>query len=72
MSWNVYHCADQSCVVTCMHVDIGGGERNVTESLLHVLVPLSHELVEVWHLFCVVYSGGWSSLVQILHAVDPS
>ena len=55
-----------------MHINFRSWERNVPQSLLHLLGPLLHQIVDVWHLLGVVYGGRWASFMQVLHAVDPA
>jgi len=64
---DIDHGADQSCVVGDVHVDLGAWERNLSESLLHLRIPLLHERVKLRHVLRVIDSGWGSALVQVLH-----
>jgi len=64
---DIDHGADQSCVVGDVHVDLRAWERNLSESLLHLRIPLLHERVKLRHVLRVIDSGWGSALVQVLH-----
>lgn len=68
---NVKHWKDDTCITVGVHIYIRPRELHFFQSLLHFGIHLGHQLVEVWHLLRVVYRWRRSSLVQILHAIDP-
>ena len=68
----INHGTHKSRVISGVHVDLGTWERNVFESLFHLLGPLLHQIVYIWHLFSVVDSGRGPCLMQILHAIYPA
>ena len=71
MHGDVKHCANQTSVVCCVHIDLWSRERQLTHCILHLRMELGHQVVEVGHLFCVV--DGWRrpSLVQVLYVIYP-
>lgn len=72
MTWNIDHRTYQSRVIWRVHIYLWTREGNFSESLLHFRAPFLHKIVNVWHLFCIIYSRGWSCLVKILYAIDPT
>lgn len=69
---DVHHRTDKACIVCGVHIDFGARERDVLEGLFHILGPFLHQVVDVRHLFSVVDCGRRTSLVKVLHAVDPA
>jgi hypothetical protein len=56
----VHHRTDQTRVVGNVHVDLWAWERNLPQSLLHLWIPLFHELIELRHVLRVVDCWGRS------------
>lgn len=69
---NVKHGENYPSIIAWMHIDFSTWEVSVLQGFLHLRIQLRHEGVEIRHLFSVIYSGRWPSLVKILDRVDPS
>lgn len=69
---NVKHGENYPSIIAWMHIDFSTWEVSVLQGFLHLRIQLRHEGVEIRHLFSVIYSWRWPSLVKILDRVDPS
>ena len=68
---DIDHRADQSRVIGDVHVDLGARERNLSECLLQLRIPLLHERIKLRHVLGVIDSRWGPTLVEVLHRVDP-
>uniref|UniRef100_A0A7S3IKG6 NAD-specific glutamate dehydrogenase n=1 Tax=Strombidium inclinatum TaxID=197538 RepID=A0A7S3IKG6_9SPIT len=68
---DIQHREDNTRVVASAHIDVLGGELEVSEGTLHLRRELLHELVKVGHLLGVIHGRSRPSLVQILDTRNP-
>ena len=73
MNRDVQECKDYSSVIAWVHIDFRTWEGYLLQSRLEFWIHFLHELlVEVRHLLAVIDCRWWSSLMQVLNAIDPS
>ena len=73
MNWYVQHCKNNSCIITWVHINFTRWKSDFFKSLFQFRLHLNHQMViEIRHLFCIIYSWWWSSFMQVLNCIDPS
>jgi len=69
---NVDHRTNKARIVRHVHVYFRSWEWNLTKGLLHLWIPLFHELVELRHVLRVV-NGRWRpAFMKILNGINPT